>query len=184
MNERQFYLAKVIQKIPVFAGFQLPDIQRLLRVAELSDFDEGDDVYLRDEPSDEMLVLLRGRLSVQGEGGEELAQIGPGRPTGEMGVFTGARRSASIVAVQDSTAIIFNREHLMSLLEANQGMYVKVLRNLVGILCERLADANSLNESNSRIIRDLERQLDGDEDAVDDEDDEDDEAEEEDDADA
>lgn len=113
-----------------------------------------------------------------------MAQIGPGRPTGEMGVFTGARRSASIVAVQDSTAIIFNREHLMSLLEANQGMYVKVLRNLVGILCERLADANSLNESNSRIIRDLERQLDGDEDAVDDEDDEDDEAEEEDDADA
>jgi len=165
LNERQFFLAKVIQKIQVFSEFQLADIQRLLRVAELRDFDEGEDVYLRGEASDEMLVLLRGRLAVLGEGGEELAQIGPGKPTGEMGVFTGAPRSASIVASHDSTAITFDRSRLIELLEANRGMYVLVLRNLVGILCERLADANVLNESNSRMIRDLERQLDGDDEA-------------------
>jgi len=161
VNERQYFLAKVIQKIPVFGGFELPDIQLLLRVADLTSYDEGEEVYVRGAPSHEMLVLLRGRLSVVGEGGEELAQIGPGRPTGEMGVFTDAPRSATIVATQDSTAIVFEREHLMGLLRANQGMYVKVLKNLVSILCERLADANRLNETHSRMIRDLERQMDG-----------------------
>lgn len=174
MNERQFYLAKVIRKIPVFSGFDLPDIQYLLRVADLTSYDKGDEVYARDAPSDEMLVLLRGHLTVLGEGGEELAQIGPGRPIGEMGVFTGAPRSATIVATQDSTAIVFEGERLIELLSTNQGMYVKVLKNLVSILCERLADANRLNESHSRMVRDLERRMDGDEEEEDEDDDDDD----------
>jgi CRP-like cAMP-binding protein len=107
-----------------------------------------------------MLVLPGGKLSVTGESGEELAEIRPGKPIGEMGVFTGESRSANILAVEDSTVIVFQRQELGALLMTNRDMNLKVLQNLVGILSQRLVQANELNESQARMLRDLERQLD------------------------
>ena len=160
MNERQYHLVKVIQKIGVFEGFELPDIQRLLRVAGLKSYRAREDIYTIGDPSLELMVLLKGKLSVQGESGEELAEIRPGTPVGEMGVFTGQPRSATIQAAVDCTALVLGKEELSGLLSANKDMYVTVLMNLVRILSERLAQANQLNESHARIIRDLESQLD------------------------
>ena len=158
MNERQYHLIKVISKIPVFEGFGLEEIQRLLRVCSLKNLSAGQDVYVKGEASDEMLVLLRGKLSVTGESGEELAEIRPGKPIGEMGVFTGEPRSANIITVEDSTVIVFQRQELGALLMTNRDMNLKVLQNLVGILSQRLVQANELNESQARMLRDLERQ--------------------------
>ena len=159
MNERQYHLVKVIGKIPVFEGFGLEEIQSLLRVCNLRNVSAGEDIYTKGEASDEMLVLLKGKLSVTSESGEELAAIRPGRPIGEMGVFTGQPRSANIVSVEDSTVIAFKRQELGALLMGNRDMNLKVLQNLVGILSQRLTEANELNESQSRMIRDLDRQL-------------------------
>lgn len=159
MNERQYHLIQVVQKIPVFGGFELSDIQRLLRVGELRQYDEGDEIYVKGAPSDDMLVLLKGKLSVLGESGEELAEVRPGMPIGEMGLFTGQPRSASVTAVHDSAALILGREDLTAVLQNNRGLHVKILQNLVSVLSERLEAANSLNDSHSRMIRDLERRL-------------------------
>ena len=160
MNERQYHLVKVVAKIPVFEGFELDEIQRLLRVCQLKSLKEGQDVYAKGEPSDEMLVLLKGRLSVTGDSGEELAEIRAGKPIGEMGVFTGQPRSANIVAVENCAVIALSRMELGAMLAANKGMQVKVLQNLVGILSQRLTESNELNDSQARMIRELEKQVD------------------------
>ena len=159
MNERQYFLVKVIQKIPIFGGFELEHIQRLLKICQLRNFQAGERIYVTGEPSEEMLVLLKGMLLVTGESGEEFAQIRPGNPTGEMGVFTGQPRSADITAAVDSTAIVLSGEHLGVVLGANMEMHVKVLQNLVTILCARLAEANGLTESQARMIRDQSKRL-------------------------
>ncbi len=160
MNERQYHLVKVIGKIPVFDGFELEEIQRLLRICQLKSLQEGQDVYAKGEPSDEMLVLLKGKLSVTGDSGEELAEIRAGKPIGEMGVFTGQPRSANIVAVESCAVIALSRTELGIMLAANKGMQLKVLQNLVGILSQRLTEANELNDAQARMIRDLEKQVD------------------------
>jgi CRP-like cAMP-binding protein len=175
MNERQYFLVKVIRKIPIFAGFELADIQRILKICQLRDFQAGEHIYATGEPSEEMLVLLKGNLSVTGDSGEEFAKVKPGNPTGEMGVFTGQPRSANIIAGEDSTAIVLDRENLVLALETNKEMHVKVLQNLVTILSTRLAEANGLNQGQAGLIKDLERKLEGDDDDDDEDDDDDDE---------
>jgi CRP-like cAMP-binding protein len=175
MNERQYHLIKVMSKIPVFEGFGLEEIQKLLKACSLQSLSAGQDIYLNGEESNEMLVLLRGKLSVTGESGEELAEIRPGKPIGEMGVFTGEPRSANILAVEDSTVIVFQRQELGALLMTNRDMNLKVLQNLVGILSQRLVQANELNESQARMLRDLERQLDAEEDEEEEEEEEEEE---------
>ena len=111
MNERQYQLlVRVIRKIPLFLEFSLEEIQLLLRAGQVVQFKPDEQIYFYGAPSDEMLVLLRGKLAVLAESGEELARIGPGTPTGEMGLFTGQPRSATIVSLQASTAMVLGRK--------------------------------------------------------------------------
>ena len=159
MNERQFYLVKVVKKLRVFQGFEFSEIQQILRVALLKDYSKGDEVYQYGKPSHEFLVLLKGSLIVTGEFGEEIARIRPGTSVGEMGVLTEQPRSATVEAAEDSTAMAIGRNQINALFAADKEMHVKVLTNLVHILSVRINEANTLIESHSRMIRDLEKQL-------------------------
>ncbi|MEE2658216.1 MAG: cyclic nucleotide-binding domain-containing protein [Candidatus Latescibacterota bacterium] len=159
MNEKQYHLVKVIQKMEVFRDFDATEVQRLLRVCRFKSFSDREKIYQKGKPSEEMLVLLKGKLLVLGTAGEELATISPGMSIGEMGLFTGQPRSASISAAADSTALLLRRADLGMALRSDKETLVKVLHNLVGILSTRLSDANSLSESQGRIIHDLEKKL-------------------------
>ena len=89
----------VIMKIPLFSDFSLEESKLLLRAGSVVHFKPDEQIYFYGYLSDEMLVLLRIRLTVLAESGEELAQIGTGTPTGEMGLFTGQPRAATIVSL-------------------------------------------------------------------------------------
>lgn len=161
MNEKQSHLVKVIQKIEVFRRFDPSDVQRLLRICKFRNFTGGDYIYTHGEASDEMLILLKGSLRVMGESGDELARIAPGNPIGEMGLFTGQPRSADIIANEKSTAIILRGSELKVLLAGAIDMHIKVLYNVIAILSQRVTDANGLTETQSRLIRGLEKKLQG-----------------------
>ncbi len=157
MNEKQYQLVRVITKIPLFSDLSLEEIQLLLRAGKIVQFKPDEQIYFYGDPSDEMLVLLRGRLAVLTESDEEVARLGPGTPIGEMGLFTGEPRSATIVSLEASTAMVLGRKEIGLLLATNREMQVKVLQNLVKVLCQRLTEANELNDTQARMIRDLEK---------------------------
>lgn len=143
---------------------------RLLRICKFRNFDVAEHIYTKGEPSNEMLILLKGSLRVVGGSGEELARLAPGMPIGEMGLFTGQPRSADVVASDRSTAIVLTGNELKALLAGAIDMHIKVLNNVIAILCQRVNDANRLSESQVRIIQQLEQKLDGSDDDDDDED--------------
>ena len=157
MNEKQYMLVKVIQKIEVFKHFDGTDVQRLLKVCKFRNFQQGEHIYTRGEASDEMLILLKGQLRVVSPSGDDLAVIQPGNPIGEMGLFTGQPRSADIVANDKSTAIVLRDEELKGLLAGAIDMHIKVLYNVISTLSQRVADANGLTEIQARLIRDLKK---------------------------
>ncbi len=159
MNERQYHLVKVIQKIEVFAGFDHADVQRLLRICRFQNFARGEKVYTRGRASDEMLIVLRGVMLVLGVDGKELARIRPGNPLGEMGLFTGQPRSADVLAGDKSTALVLRRSDLTLMFGGNQEMTVKVLENVIRVLSARVEETNQLVAAQSRTIHDLERRL-------------------------
>jgi CRP-like cAMP-binding protein len=159
VNEKQYVLVKLIQKIEIFAGFGPMEVQRLLRICRFKNFAKGEKVYSLGGASDEMLIGLRGAMLVVGADGRELARIGPGKPLGEMGLFTGQPRSADIVAAQTSTALILTRSDLTLMLGGNPEMMAKILENVVGVLSARVEDTNAMVASQSRIIHELEKKL-------------------------
>ena len=159
MNEKQFQLIKVIGKLRLFRDCEPEDIEQLLRICNLKAYETDQIIYQRGRSSQEMLILLSGKLRVISESGDLLAAIKPGSSVGEMGVFTGQPRSADIVAAEKSTGLAIGKMDIRTLLEAKKDMQLKVLKNLIHVLSERLVAANLLNNTNIQTIMKLQDQL-------------------------
>lgn len=159
MDERQYQLVRVIQKLRLFKGLEAEAIKDLLQICRLKNYATAQKIYQAGDPSREMLILLTGKLNVISDAGEKLAEISSGSSVGEMGVFTGQVRSADIVAAEASTGIAISKIDLQKLLEKNRDMYLNILQNLVHVLSERLVDANRLNDTHIQTIMKMEDQL-------------------------
>jgi len=143
MNRAQHQMMKIVQKISVFVGLTLEQAQSLIQVFKVQQYETGDTVYEVGESGDEMLVLIRGRLSVLSATGRQLGEVPPGQATGEMGLFTGHKRSATIVAIDDCIGLTVNRTMLFSVIEQDPVMKGTILENVVSLMSARLAEANT-----------------------------------------
>ena len=169
VNLREHQLMKVVQKIGIFSNLTHAEALTLLRASHYRTFEAGETIYTAGSASDEMLILVAGRLSVTSHSGDELAEIPAGGCIGEMGIFTGHPRSANIVAVGRSAGFTITKAEMVTALSANKDMLIKLLQNLVSLLSERLTAANLRLEKQEHDSGGS-----GDEDDEDDEDEEDD----------
>ena len=153
MNQQQYRLIQVIQKIEVFNGLEVEEAQHLLRLCHPKAFAPNQQVYKAGEPSADMLILLQGQLIVTSHTGKVLGEVLPGASIGEMGVLTGHPRSANVTASGKTGGIMISKDALDSLLRSNPVIRAKVLQKMVDILSERLVEANRKIEAlNSRIL--------------------------------
>ena len=75
----------------------------------------GEIIVREGEPSDDLLLVVSGRLRVvrvvEGEGEEKfVAEIGRGETVGELGLITRDARSATVYAIRDSVLARLTRD--------------------------------------------------------------------------
>ncbi len=142
MDKRQYFLEQIINKMRVFKGFSPRDLQGLLNLCHFKNFEPKEQIYTAGEPSDEMLILVKGKLKAVSATGAVLGEILPGASTGEMGVFTGQPRSASVLSTDATVGVVIRKPELDALLDRDWAMRCKVLENIIQLLSERLIEAN------------------------------------------
>jgi len=129
---------------PVFPEPRL--IPLLMRVMKKVEIKKGEPVFRQGDPSDAMYFVEYGMVTVQLElGGNRvlrLKKMGPGTVFGEMGIYTSAPRSASIVAAEDCTVYRLSKKVLDALQAKNPHLVSAIHRFIVALLSERVADAN------------------------------------------
>ena len=152
MNRQEHKLMQIIEKISVFKGFEVEEVQRVLFMCSPRKYEPGELVYEADEPSENMLILLTGRLQVVSDTGEVLGMISAGTATGEIGILTGRPRSATVIAMEPSAGMIIEKEDLSTLM-SDLRLRAKVFENLVDQLCDRLLGANQSIENYGRMTR-------------------------------
>ena len=133
-------LLPIIHKIGTFKGLTLDEARRLLKVCRFQSFGQSERIYTQGDASTEMLILLKGSLIVTGQTGAIIGEISPGATTGEMGVFTGQPRSASIATTQPCSCLVLRKGELDTLLSSDRNMHVKILQNVVAMLSDRLVE--------------------------------------------
>lgn len=142
MDQKQFQLMQVIERIAVFKGLELAEVQQILGACQSVSYEPNQVVYRAGDSSTDMVILLKGQFVVTSGTGEMLGQISAGHSAGEMGLFSGRPRSANVMASVSSGGLVIDRQDLRQIFKVNPTLHLKVVENALALLCERLAQAN------------------------------------------
>jgi len=120
----------------------------VLPYLEAVEVDAGETVMRQDEPSDGLYFLESGRLTVQLESAEgermRLRTMGPGTVVGEVTLYLGTPRTASVVAEVPSRLHRLSADALAHMERGDPTVAAAVHRMFARLLAERLTD--TLNE--------------------------------------
>jgi len=131
-----------IRRIPLFQGLKPDQAVTLLRACDRQSVPARKVLCEFGAPSNEMFIILSGQFSVRTKDGVQVALINPIAPVGEMGMFTGETRSATVTAKEDATMLVLGRAHLDALLRRNPDIELAIARNLIRTLAQRIREAN------------------------------------------
>ncbi|WP_205849079.1 patatin-like phospholipase family protein [Natronospirillum operosum] len=105
----------------------------------------GETLMVQGDPGDAMYMAVSGRLRVYvaGENGKLMAvqELGRGQVIGEMSLFTGEPRSATVVAIRDSVLVRLDKEHFEELLSSSNQVSLALTRQII----QRLRAQNQTN---------------------------------------
>lgn len=105
-------------------------------------------VTMQGDPSEEVFMLLEGRLEVSTVSPESRPQLRtllePVRLFGELGVLAGSERTASVLCLEDSRIWVLDRERFMSLVGAHPAMALGLLGAMARQVLSKEAMAEDL----------------------------------------
>src|SRR5215472_6214391 len=122
----------------LFRSMRPVEIDEILGFAIERRFPRGATVMARGDPGGSVMAVLAGRVrvsSVSAEGREiTLNVIGPGELVGEFGLLDGKPRSNDVIAVEDTTVMVIERQQFMPFLLRHDTL----VERLLVVLCDKL----------------------------------------------
>ena len=146
-------IKSIIEQVGAFRHLTIGEAGMILRLCQPQSYRNNEIVYKKGDPSDGMFFLLQGKLRAINDSGDVLGDIHPGGTTGEMGALTGRKRAATVVALDKSMGFQIKRVDLDRLMEIHESLRLKILENMVGILCDRVEGANDQIENYAKKTR-------------------------------
>src|SRR5215471_19888605 len=142
VSDTQPSIAKVdihsLRTAPLLADLPEADLARVAAAAELRTFEDGAVLIGQGDVADALYIVEAGTADVivrTRDGQEQVIDtLGAGEPAGELGLLTGARRTATVRATGSVTAIMVPRDAFLSAMERRG-----VAQNIATELAERLA---------------------------------------------
>src|SRR5919197_2786373 len=114
-------LAEMIRSIPIFSGLSREDVAKILGKMEEASYEIGTTIFSQGDKADAFYLIQSGAVQVVVEGSEgkseTVAVLGPQEWFGEMALLSGEARSATIIAVKDTTTWRLSREAWDDLIE-------------------------------------------------------------------
>jgi serine/threonine protein phosphatase PrpC/CRP-like cAMP-binding protein len=132
---------EVLRRIPLFQHMTYKELLGILGIARGRQFQKGQTVIREGETGDELFVLFRGKVQVT-KGEMAIASLKAGGHFGEMGLVDQAPRSATVTAVEETSAVSIDRDSLLKLMRRDSLLAVKLLWSFVQVLSERLRNTN------------------------------------------
>jgi CRP-like cAMP-binding protein len=134
-------IADLLSRVPTFTSLSEEELVRIARVTVPRSFPAGSVILREGDPGDTCYVMRSGRARITREHTGRtitLTNIGPGEIFGELAMFGGETRSATVEAIEDAEVIAILADDLKRLLKEHPEIAVKLL----GALGQKLRDAN------------------------------------------
>ena len=136
--------AKLRHKFPLFAGFEPSEFESLEKCLVRRLYPGGQVLFHMGDEGGSLHIIERGRVKVTipSSSGEELilAILGAGEILGELSLFDGKPRSATVQALEKTETLCLHREDLLALMRDRFDVVEKILE----ILVSRIRDTDAL----------------------------------------
>lgn len=132
---------QALRAVPMFADVDLARLKLLAFTSERLHFNAGDILFRQGDASDTAYVLIAGNADVILEtagGPVPVSKVGRGAIVGEIGIITGAPRSATIRAIDDVATLCLRQDIFLSLMSEFPEMSLAVTRLVVRRLQENV----------------------------------------------
>jgi len=138
---------ELLGRVPVFSTLVAGDLERVAELTVPRSFDAGQVVFREGDASDTCYVVRSGRARAvrvhRGGRTITLAQFGPGDIFGELALFEDERRSATVEAIEPTTAIALLGPDMRRLMSTHGDITLKLV----------IALGRRLRETNERLTR-------------------------------
>jgi CRP/FNR family transcriptional regulator, cyclic AMP receptor protein len=133
-DEIRLRAQSLFEGIPLFSQVPLHHLRELARFARSESFAPGETIVRMGEPGSALYVIRSGRVNVvreQSSGNAVvLAMFGPGEFFGELSIFDGERRSASVIAVEPTETVALGRFDVVRVVTHNPQVGLSLLKSL------------------------------------------------------
>ncbi len=127
----------LLKSVPIFSELGRGDLSRLAKLMVSRNVAAGDAVIEENDQAAGFFVVSSGKLEVERQG-KTLASYGPGDFFGEMALFEGFPRSATVRAVEDSELLAMTRWDFTAELKNRP----QIALGMLPVLVRRLRDAD------------------------------------------
>ena len=136
---------EALQRMPIFGGIRADMLEFLVNAAQMTTVPGGQYFFREDDKAIAMYVVESGEISILKSWNDqqyEIGRLGPGDCFGEMALIDLFPRSASVLAVQDCTAITLSTESVYRLYEKDLEQFALIQMNIGRELSRRLRIAD------------------------------------------
>jgi len=132
---------KIVKSIPIFDNFTDEELSLLLERTKIYKCNKGETIFLDDDQSQFMYIILKGRVKVveSTKDGQErvMAFRHRGDYFGEMGLLDGKTDSATIIAMEPCKMLLLTKSLFDEFFLQNN----KALQGIIALLCRRLRES-------------------------------------------
>ena len=132
---------KIVKRIPFFANFTDLELSALLEKTNIYKCRKGETIFLDDDQSQLMYIILKGRVKVVEitKDGQErvMAFRHRGDYFGEMGLLDGKTDSATIIAMEPCMMLLVTKSLFEEFFLQNN----KALLGIIALLCKRMRES-------------------------------------------
>ncbi len=135
-----------LDRAPLFAALPRRHLELLASLARRRVFQRGDTIFRHGDIGSSLYFIESGRVKVvvTSDQGEEvlLAVLGPGEVFGELSVFDGMPRSATVIALEDLTTLALERSAFQEYIRREPDIAL----HLLAVLSRRIRTSDTMIE--------------------------------------
>ncbi|MBT7863311.1 MAG: cyclic nucleotide-binding domain-containing protein [Gemmatimonadetes bacterium] len=140
-------LLSTLQKLHLFQELSPTQIKRLFTTCQQETFDPGEELCRVGKASDNMHIVLTGKVDILSAQGIVLATESAITTIGETGLLSGETRSATVIATEPVTSFAIGRRPLLQVMQNDAALAIRLYRNAMVLVREKLIAADLRLES-------------------------------------
>jgi len=122
-------VASVLKSVPLFGSLSRGELSDVVSLAREELFSPGQDIVTEGQPGGPFFCISEGRADLIVHD-RKLRELGPGSYFGEMALFEGGARSATVRATTHVKALAITSWNFLALLQGNWEITKKILAEL------------------------------------------------------